>query len=297
MTEDQVAQFAKSPSAPTDLGIPKVVSTTIITPEGDIRGTRISALWDHRDLIHSLAMRSIRTRYRRTKLGLVWAIVQPLVYMIVINLFFGMVLRFDTGEVPYPLHLLTGLIAFQFFTKGLGEGANSIFGNQGILTKVYIPPIIFPTASIYAGLIDFVFPILLLIGFLIYYQVMPTQNLFALPLVMLFLFILYASAQLFLSATAVRFKDVKMTIPVITQLMFFGTPIFYPLSSVPDHLVPFFALNPMVGIIESLRWSVLGRSTPPDASVLMVSGFVIFLSCILALYTFRSLGGNLYRYF
>lgn len=269
---------------------------TVITPDGAPPGLNLSTVRDNFELIKALALRAIRLRYRRTKLGILWAFIQPLVYMIVINLFFGLVLRFDTGDVPYPLHLLTGLIAFQLFTKGLNEGATAISGNLGILQKIYIPPMVFPASTIISGLVDFIFPVLLLTGFLLYYQVPPTWNLVYLPLIVLFLLVLFAATEIFMSAVAVRFKDMRMLVQVLSQLMFFGTPIFYSLSIVPNRLLPFFALNPMVGIVEALRWSVLGKPEPPNTIVLVVSGTMIVVVCFAAAATFKKLGYSLHKY-
>lgn len=269
---------------------------TIITPSGDPSGVSFTMLFSRWELTKALAMRSIRSRFRGTRLGIVWALAQPLFYMAVLNLFFGLIARFDSGNVPYPLYLLTGLVAFQLFTKSISEGAGSIGGNQGILSKIYIPPIVFPAASAISGLIDFVFPAILLVVFLVLYQVSPTLNLIFLPIPLFFLVLLCSAAHLFMSVVAVRFQDVRMVVPIVTQLLFFGTPIFYPMSLIPEPYVVFFGLNPMVGLIEALRWSLLGSAELPNLSLLLISATVIIIASLIAVITFRSLGRNLYNY-
>jgi lipopolysaccharide transport system permease protein len=216
--------------------------------------------------------------------------------MIVLNIFFGLLIRFDTGEVPYPLHLLTGLIVFQLFSKGLTEGANAISGNKGILSKVYIPPVVFPASSILSGLLDFTFPLLLLIGFLIYYQISPNTNLIFLPIFFLFLFFLFVAAQLFMSVTAMVDRDVKMIVPILSQLLFFGTPIFYPVSAIPDQYLMFFALNPMVGVIEGIRWSMLGLESSPDLNLLLISGAMTIVLLFIAIQTFQRLSNSIFKH-
>lgn len=269
---------------------------TIITPAGDQNASNFKTVWKYRELIKALAFRSIKTRFRGAKLGLVWAIVQPLAYMLVLNLFFSLIARFDTHGVPYPIHLLTGLVVFQFFSKGMSEGSNSINGNKGILSKIYIPPIVFPASAILTGLIDFILPVILLVVFLAFYQVSPNINIIYLPVFLLMLFILFTSAHLFMSATALVNHDIKMMVPVVSQLLFFGTPIFYPFSSIPKDYVVFFALNPMVGVVEGVRWSVLGLENPPDANILLTSGIMTFVLLFVAIFTFRRLASSFYKY-
>lgn len=269
---------------------------TVISPLGDSRGAGFSPVFSNWELIKALALRSIRSRFRGTKLGLIWAIVQPLIYMIVLNTFFGLITRIDTGAVPYPLHLLTGLVFFQLFTKGLNGGASAIRSNQGIMTRIYIPPIVFPASSILAGLLDFLFPFLLLIAFLAYYQISPTWNIVFFPVAFILLLVLYSATQLFMSVLAVRFKDVGMMVPILSQLFFFGTPIFYPLSNVPEQYAALFALNPMVGIVELFRWSILGLEDFPNHVVLYVSSSIILLFAILTTVMFGRFSRNLSNY-
>lgn len=269
---------------------------TIITSRGDPSGVSFTTLFSRWELTKALAMRSIRSRFRGTRLGIVWALVQPLFYMAVLNLFFGLIARFDSGDIPYPLYLLTGLVAFQLFTKSISEGAGSISGNQGILSKIYIPPIVFPAASTISGLIDFVFPAILLVIFLVIYQVQPTLNLLFLPVPLFFLVLLCSSAHLFMSVVAVRFQDVRMVVPIVTQLLFFGTPIFYSVALIPESYRALFGLNPMVGIIEALRWSLLGSAELPHLGLILTSAAVTLLGSLVSVLTFRGLGRNLYNY-
>lgn len=268
----------------------------LVTPEGDADGVTLRALWKKRDLVKGLAFRSINTRYRDTKFGILWAFAQPLVYMLVVNLFFGLIARFSTGDIPYPLHLLTGIVSIQLFNKSVSDGSNSIKSNAGIISRIYIPPIVFPTSSFIASLVDFVFPAILLAGFLFFYAIAPGWNIVYLPLVLMFLFVLCLSMQLAMSVLAVKFRDVGMMVPMITQLLLFASPVFYPVSVIPEHLLPLYGLNPLSGFIEMLRWCLFGVGELPPKELLtssLSSGLVLLA---LGLFLFRKYGRNLYNF-
>lgn len=247
-------------------------------------------------LIRMFAVRAIRTRYKDTYIGILWAFAQPLIYMLVLNLFFGLTMNFHAGEIPYPLHLLTGLVAFQFFTKSINEGASSISKNAGILSKVYLPRIVFPASSIVSGMIDFLFPAALLVIFLVYYQVAPTLNLLFLPVVLFFLFLLGSSAQLLLSVLTLRFQDFRLIVPILTQLWFFATPIFYPASRIPESLQPYYGLNPTVGLVEAFRWVVLGYEELPDVRMLTASAVIIIVGFGISFYVFQRIDRHIFKY-
>jgi lipopolysaccharide transport system permease protein len=155
---------------------------------------------------------------------------------------------------------------------------------------------VFPASSILSGLLDFTFPLLLLIGFLIYYQISPNTNLIFLPIFFLFLFFLFVAAQLFMSVTAMVDRDVKMIVPILSQLLFFGTPIFYPVSAIPDQYLMFFALNPMVGVIEGIRWSMLGLESSPDLNLLLISGAMTIVLLFIAIQTFQRLSNSIFKH-
>lgn len=266
-----------------------------ITPDGNTDAANLAAVWHYRELIVALALRSIRTRFRETRFGIAWAFVQPLVYMTVLNFFFGLIIRFES-EVPYPVYLLTGLVAFQFFTKSLSEGARSISGNESILKNIYVNPIIFPVAAMISGIVDISFSVIVLIGFYIAYQVGFGANLIYLPVIILVLLLLYASVHLLMSVLAVRFRDIQQVVPVITQLLFFGTPIFYQVSRIPEKYLPIFGLNPMVGIVESLRWALLEPHPAPSPILLSLSGLVTFVLVFAGVFTYRRLVRNMQNY-
>lgn len=268
----------------------------LITPRGDADGVSLYALWSRWDLVKGLAFRSIKTRYRDTKFGIIWAFAQPLVYMLVVNLFFGLIARSSTGDIPYPLHLLTGIVALQFFNKSVGDGASSIKSNQGIISRIYIPPIVFPAAGFLASLVDFIFPAILLAVFLMFYGISPGWNIVFLPVVLLFLFLLCSSMYLFMSVMAVRYRDIGMMVPMTTQLLLFASPVFYPISVIPEDLIFFYGINPLSGTIELLRWCLFGLDKLPPTDLLLSSAISGCVLLFLGFFVFRRYGRNLYNY-
>ena len=242
------------------------------------------------------ASKGVKSKYKESYLGPLWAILQPLVHMLVLNLFFGMVIRFSSGDVPYALHLLTGLVAFQLVTRSVNEGAGTLARSGGILSKIFLPRIIFPTSSYLIVCMDMVFPFLLLLIFLLFYGIYPTWRWFWLVPLFIWLSVLGVAALLFFSAICIRFHDVRMSIPIFTQLLFFGTPIFYPLAIVPVEFLPFYALNPTVGIVEVFRWLMLGYEVFPDTN-LVISSLSVTIGClVLSLITFGWIDKDFYKY-
>ena len=273
------------------------LNVAVIEPDGTSSEIGLAALWRRRELVMMLALRSIRVRYRDTSLGIVWAFAHPLLYMIVINTFFGLIARFDTGDIPYPLHLLTGVIAFQLFTKSVGQGSGAIAGSRDILQKVYIPPIVFPAANVISSLIDFVFPAILIMLFLMYYGVTPTWTFGYLPLALLWLVTMCMAAQIAMSVLAVRFNDVRIVVPIVTQLLFFATPIFYPISIIPEaYRVVYGFLNPMAGVIDLIRWCLLGTKQPLHLDLILASAASTLIVVTASIVIFRLIARGLHRY-
>ncbi|MGI9421511.1 MAG: ABC transporter permease [Geminicoccaceae bacterium] len=272
-------------------------AVAVIEPDGTSSDNGLAALWRRRELVMMLAVRSIRVRYRDTSLGIVWAFAHPLLYMIVISTFFGLVARFETGAIPYPLHLLIGLIAFQLFAKSVGQGSNAISGNRDILQKIYIPPIVFPAANVLSSLIDFLFPAILIMLFLMYYGVTPTWTFGYLPLTLVWLITLCMAAQIAMSVLAVRFNDIPIVVPIITQLLFFATPIFYPISIIPvGYRAAYGFLNPMAGVIDLLRWCLLGTKQPLHLDLVMASAASTLIVVTASIVIFRLIARGLHRY-
>jgi len=242
-------------------------------------------LWSYRELLYFLMWRDIKVRYKQTVLGAAWAVIQPLVTMIIFTYFFGKLARVPTDGVPNPIFFYTGVLLWTFFSNGVTNGANSLIGNSNLITKVYFPRLIIPSAAVGAGLFDFAIASILLAGLLVYYGFPVTwAYLMILPLIVLTtLFAL--GVGIWFSALNVRYRDVRYALPFLIQVWFFVSPIIYPSSLVPPEWRWVLALNPFTGIVESFRASLFGRQTPWVA--LAYSAGVAVLMLVYSSYTFR----------
>ena len=216
-------------------------------------------LWACRELLYFLMWRDIKVRYKQTALGAAWAVIQPLVTMIIFTYFFGKLAKVPTDGVPYPIFFYTGLLLWTFFSNGVNSGANSLIGNSNLITKVYFPRLIIPSAAIGAGLFDFAIASVLLIGLLIYYDFPVTWGyLMLLPIVALTT-LLALGVGIWFSALNVKYRDVRYALPFLIQMWLFVSPIIYPSSLVPEEWRWAMWLNPVTGIVEAFRASLFGR--------------------------------------
>jgi lipopolysaccharide transport system permease protein len=224
---------------------------------------RLAELWEFRELLGMLAWRQIRVRYKQTLLGVVWAVVQPLTTMVVFSVFFGKLAGVPTDGVPYPVFAFAGLLPWQMFAFSLTEASNSVVANQQMLTKVYFPRLLLPLASVAVGVVDFAVSLVLLFAIAAWYGLWPGAAAATIPLWTLLIVMTAVAASLWLSALNVRYRDVRYTLPLLTQLWLFATPVVYPTSAfVPERWRVVYALNPMVGVVEGFRWAIGGGAWP-----------------------------------
>ncbi len=232
-----------------------------------------------------LVKRSISSRYQQTVLGIFWALITPVCYMVILNVFFGLLGGFSSGdETPYSLFLLAGIVPYQFFGKCLGDGASSVLNNEALIGKVYFPRIIFPIVSTIGASVDFLIAILF---FLVCFTVMrqPIElHLLVLPLAIIGLLTLCMSAGIFISALAVKYRDVRYALPTITQFMFFGSPVWYPSSIVPEQFHILWGLNPFAGVVESIRWCVFGTENVSVKLIASSASVTVLLVIVSLLY-------------
>jgi lipopolysaccharide transport system permease protein len=242
-------------------------------------------LWAYRELLYFLMWRDIKVRYKQTILGAAWAVIQPLTTMIIFTYFFGKLARVPTDGVPYPVFVYTALLLWTFFSNGVASAANSLIGNSNLITKVYFPRLIIPSAAVGACLLDFAIASVLLAGLLVYYGFSVTWGyLMILPLIVLTtLFAL--GVGIWFSALNVRYRDVRYALPFLIQVWFFVSPIIYPASLVPAEWRWVLNLNPLSGLIEFFRAALFGRELPWIALAYAAGLTVIVLAY--ASYTFR----------
>lgn len=257
----------------------------LIEPPGSWVSLGLRELWEYRELTYFLAWRDIKVRYKQTALGASWAILQPVFAMVVFSLFFGRLGGIPSDGLPYPLWSFAALVPWTFFAQSLMQSSNSLVMNQGLLRKVYFPRLAVPVGTIISAAVDFVLAFVVLVGIMIYYHVEPAwRMLWTIPFAGL-AFVVALGGGLWLSALAVRYRDVRYIVPFLVQFWLFATPIAYPSTLLPERWRTLYALNPMAGVAEGFRWSLLGAKTSPGpmliastaaAFLLLISGALYF---------------------
>lgn len=248
-----------------------------IEPSNGFVPIKLKELWEYRELLYFLIWRDIKVRYKQTALGASWAIIQPLMTMIVFSIFFGKLGKMASDGLPYPIFTFAALVPWTLFANGLTQGTSSLVGSSNLIKKVYFPRLIIPTATVLAGVIDFMISFVVLLILMFVYNITPTINILWLPAFLLLTLITSLGISLWLSALNVEYRDVKYVIPFLTQLWLFATPIAYPSSLLSEPWRTIYGINPMVGVVEGFRWALLGTNTQPGYMVLVSSIVAIFL--------------------
>jgi len=230
---------------------------------------KLHELWEYRELLYFLIWRDIKVRYKQTVLGAAWAIIQPFFTMVVFSLFFGKLARMPSDGIPYPVFTYAALVPWTFFAYGLNQSAASLVSNAHLISKVYFPRLVIPISSVLSGAVDFVLAFGLLLGIMLYYGIVPTWHVIWLPLLLLLAFVTALGVGLWLSALNVQSRDVRYTIPFLTQFWLFATPIAYPSSLLSEPWRTLYGINPMAGVVEGFRWALLGTQTAPGPIVLV----------------------------
>jgi lipopolysaccharide transport system permease protein len=228
-------------------------------------------LWNYRDLLILWTLREVRIRYKQSFLGAAWAVLQPLVLMLVFTMVFSFLTRVPTGEVPYPLFCYTALLPWTFFAGAVSFAAPSLINNVNLVSKVYFPREILPIATVGAAFVDFLVATALFVALLFYYGTPMTMALLWVPVLLILQIALTSGVVLFIAALSVRFRDVRFLVPLGLQIWMFASPIIYPSTLVPTHLRPYYELNPMAGIISGYRAAVIHGAAPEAASLLAAS--------------------------
>ncbi len=247
---------------------------------------KLRELWEYRELLFFFAWRDIKVRYRQTVMGVLWAIIQPFLTMVIFSLFFGRLANIPSDGLPYPVFSFAALVPWTFFANALTQASNSLVLSGNMLKKIYFPRLALPIATVFAGVVDFALAFIVLLCIMLYYGLVPTANILWLPFFALLALITSIGVSLWLAAMNVQFRDVRYTIPFITQAWLFVTPIAYPSSLLPDSLRIVYGMNPMAGVVEGFRWALLGTDTAPGP-MLIVSSVVALLLLVSGAFYFR----------
>ena len=259
--------------------------TDILPPRG-WEALDLRELWDYRELVAFLVWRDVKVRYKRAALGVAWAVLQPVMTMIIFTVVFGRIAGLPSEGVPYPLFTLAALIPWQLFSGSVSAASNSLVGSGPLLSKVYFPRLIVPIASVAATLVDFSVGLLMVFGLMAFYGHAPGMALLALPVFVALALLTALGIGLWTSAMNVRYRDVQYLMPFAMQFMLLASPIAYSTAVVPDGTMRVvYAMNPLVGIIQGFRWSLLG--TAPPGPELLVSAAAALALLVSGLFFFR----------
>jgi lipopolysaccharide transport system permease protein len=257
----------------------------VIRPPSRWPGVGFAELWRYRELLYFLAWRDLKVRYKQTALGIAWAVLQPVMYMVVFTLFFGRLAGLYAEGKPYALLALSGSVIWLFFANSVSLAANSLVGSAPLITKVYFPRLLVPVAPVIAGLVDLALAFGVLVAVMAGYAYWPGGGehfLFVLPFVGLAAVSAVGVGSL-LAAVNVRFRDVRYVVPFLMQLWLFASPVVYSAELLPDSWRTLYYLNPMAGVVEGFRWSVLGGARPDELSVALstLSALVLLVGGVL----------------
>lgn len=258
---------------------------TIIRPKKVLGIEDFKEIWRYKELLYFFTWRDFKVRYKQTFIGILWAVFQPFMTMVVFSLFFGGLLKVPSDGVPYPIFVYTGLLFWQFFSSALSETSNVLVGNQAIITKVYFPRLILPLSSVTTKFVDFAIAAVILGGMMVYYGYTPQlASIIVLPVLLAITFMAAVGGGLFLAAMNVKYRDVRFVLPFFIQLLVFVTPVIYP-ASIAGKYSWLLAFNPMMGVIQNARavllgtaqvnWLLIGISFVA-CSVLLVIGTIYF---------------------
>jgi lipopolysaccharide transport system permease protein len=252
-------------------------SSIVIEPRKGYVHVGWRELWAARELFYFLAWRDLKTRYAQTAIGAGWALIQPLLSTLIFTLVFSYLAKVPSDGLPYPLFAFAAILPWSLFARSLERSTLSVVTEGGLIKKVYFPRLIIPIAATFVNLVDFAVGLVILVGMMLWYQIVPPWTLVFLPLFVGLALMTALSVSLWLSALNVKYRDVASVVPLMTQLWMFASPVLYPASLVPESMRSYYGLNPMAGVIEGFRWAVLGKAAPDWGMVAVSLGVVVLL--------------------
>ena len=241
-------------------------------------------LWRYRELFFFLAWRDLLVRYKQTVVGVSWSIIRPLLTMLILSVVFGKLSKMPSGGSPYPLLVLCGMLPWNFFSTAISDSGNSMVANSNLISKIYFPRIIIGVSSVITSFVDFLISALLMVGLMFWYRFVPHVSVLLLPLFALLAFGASVGAGLWIAALMVKYRDLRFVVPFIAQFGLYLSPVGFQSAIVPDRLRLLYSLNPIVGIIDGFRWSLLGgqnRLYLPALAISIIEVAALFISGVL----------------
>lgn len=244
-------------------------------------------LWRYRELFYFLAWRDILVRYKQTEVGVLWAVLRPLLTMLVFTLVFGKLAKLPACYAPYPILVFAALLPWQFFSNAFTEAGNSLIANANMISKVYFPRLIIPTSAVIVSFVDFLISFAILAGLMVWYGYMPDWHMLTLPLFVLMAIAAAIGAGLWTAALNVKYRDFRYIIPFVVQIGLYVSPVGFSSDIVPEKWRLLYSLNPMVGVIDGFRWAILGGNTQLYWPGFLLSLFLILVMLVTGVVYFR----------
>jgi len=259
----------------------------VIKPRRGFIGIDFAELWRYRELFLFLIWKSILVRYKQTVMGILWAVIRPIMLMIVFTIIFGKLAKFNSHGIPYPLFTFAALLPWQFFAQSLSESSNSLVMNPNLISKIYCPRLILPSSAVLSGAVDFLISFTVFVGLMAWYRSVPTLAVVWLPLFLLLAMTTASGFGFWFSALNVKYRDVRHAVPFMIQFGLYISPVGYSSSQIPAELHTLYSLNPMVGVIDGFRWALLGQRVPLNFPGLALSALVALLLFVSGIHYFR----------
>lgn len=255
----------------------------VIQPSKTFSSIQFKELWEYRELFYFLIWRDVKVRYKQTLLGATWAIIRPISSMVVFTFVFNRLAGFTSEGVPYTLFTYTGILAWLFFSDGLTGSSQSLLTNSNLISKVYFPRLIIPAAAVLRGLVDFGIAFVIFLGLMVYYNFAPTWNILLFPFAVLWGIVASLGVGLWFTAVGVKYRDIAQALPFVVQILFWVTPVGYSSTKIPAKWEILYWMNPMTGVIESFRYTLLGTAyTPPNLIILSIAiSVIIFITGVI----------------
>src|SRR5437588_3727245 len=261
--------------------------TELIIEAGHTERNYWRDLFRYRELFYFVAWRDVLVRYKQTVIGVLWAVIRPLLQMIIFTFIFGRIARLPAEGMPYPVMVMAGMLPWQLFATSLSEGSNSLISNSNLISKVYFPRLIVPASAVIVSFVDFAISMVLLAIMMLFYRVWPTVHLLSLPFFTALALLASAGAGVWLAALNVKYRDFRYVVPFIVQFGLYISPVGFSSSIVPEKWRTLYSLNPMVGVIDGFRWSISGGNTPFPQQSLTLSLITAALVLATGIWYFR----------
>lgn len=257
----------------------KIEPVIVIEPKSGWQILNLKELKEYRDLFYFLTWRNIKVVYAQTVLGFSWAILEPLIQILLFTVIFGKIAQIETDGIPYFLFSSVAIVPWSYMSQAMTQSCDSLVAGQNLLSKIYFPRLIFPISPAISKLLDFMISMVIVLGVLLYYRVMPTWNLLLFPLLVIFMISMVIGFGMLSSALAIRFRDVRLAMPFFIRMFMYSAPIVYSASSIPETYRFIYSMNPLVGIIEGFRACLLGTAVPwASIGMGMATSVILFLT-------------------